>query len=61
MEQISKMGLRVKSAGVASVIGTYAAKSPSVIPAGFAKVCEENSWNTQSTWNNLSDQRLPWF
>ena len=53
--------VRVKAAGVSSVIGTFNARPAVEIPKGFAKVCEEMGWPTTQMWKQLSDQKRPWF
>ena len=53
--------LRIGGAGVASVVGLYQQRSPAVIPAGFALVCENMRWDTSKTWATLTDQQRPWF
>jgi hypothetical protein len=58
---MSPSAVRVTAAGVASVVGTYAARDARSIPAGFAKVCEQMQWDTKGTWEQLSDLKLPWF
>ena len=53
--------ISVRSAGSPSVVGLYEAKPTTMIPDGFARVCEEMQWDTKSTWLKLADQSLPWF
>lgn len=44
-----------------SVIGKYAPRSANVVPEGFAKVCIQQRWDVQGTWQRLCDFRKPWF
>mmetsp|Transcript_35197 Transcript_35197/g.70186 ORF Transcript_35197/g.70186 Transcript_35197/m.70186 type:complete len:120 (-) Transcript_35197:189-548(-) len=53
--------LKITAAGVASVVGNFHQRDPHVIPRGFAKVCVEMGWDTQVSWEKLSDLRRPWF
>ena len=53
--------VRVTSAGVSSVVGSYSMQSPTSIPSGFAKVCKQQNWPISSTWERLSDLKRPWF
>jgi len=54
--------VRIVQAGVPSVVGTFAAKSPTAeIPKGFAAVCESMRWPTAESWRSLADQQKTWF
>ena len=53
--------VRVVTAGVASVVGSYAQRDVNQIPHGFGMVCKQMGWPVQGTWTKLCDQRLPWF
>ena len=53
--------VRIVAAGVTSVVGTFSARNPAVIPAGFDKVCKQMKWDTREMWLKLSDQRLQWY
>lgn len=53
--------VRVAAAGVSSVNGAYAARRPASVPAGFAKVCRQQGWAIEDTWQRLSDLQRPWF
>ena len=53
--------ISVTNAGYHPVNGIYHSKSPSIIPAGFDKTCQQMKWNTQQMWNQLSDASMLWF
>lgn len=53
--------IRINSAGVPSVVGSYVQRKPDVIPEGFALVCRNMRWDPKKTWSTLSDLRRPWF
>ena len=38
----------INAAGTSSVVGVYQPRDPSTIPAGFALVCRQQGWGTQS-------------
>ncbi|MEW5312180.1 MAG: hypothetical protein WDW38_003827 [Sanguina aurantia] len=44
----------VSNAGCDIVNGSYEKRPASSIPKAFAMVCEQNSWDTQSTWHQLN-------
>jgi hypothetical protein len=49
--------VRVRGSGVASVNVDYQWTSPHIIPPGFAKVCDDNSWDVNQTWQRLNNGR----
>ena len=54
--------VRVVAAGVASVVGSYAQRSPKKsIPDGFAAVCTQQRWSIEATWKQLCDFDAPYF
>ena len=53
--------IKIAGAGVAAANGTFWAKSPSIIPVGFSKVCKENAWNAEKTWSTLTDLETQWY
>ncbi|VEU38290.1 unnamed protein product [Pseudo-nitzschia multistriata] len=52
--------LRVKGSGVESVNTEYEWTDAATIPPGFEKVCLQNGWGVQSTWNMLNNGQ-PWL
>ena len=53
--------VRISAAGVQSIVGRYAMREPTAVPNGFAKVCQQQGWPIEETWQRLSDLRRPWF
>ena len=53
--------VHVSQAGASSVLGKFAPRPSSVIPAGFIKVCSEQGWSVPVMWNKLSDVTRPWY
>lgn len=53
--------IKVTGAGVPSANGIFLPQLANVIPKGFAKVCEDNAWNVESTWTSLTDLSTPWY
>jgi hypothetical protein len=53
--------VKVIDAGVKSVVGTYRPKPPNEIPKGFAKVCQQQFWDEEAMWSQLSDLNTPWY
>lgn len=51
----------VAEASVEDVNGEYSARSPDVIPAGFAATCAQMRWEPGQMWKQLSDGRRLWF
>ena len=51
----------VSKAGTACANGIYMQQSPSLIPAGFAKVCRKSRWNTEDMWAQLTNGKTPWY
>ena len=48
------MELVVSNAGFQSVNGNYHQIRHEVIPTGFAKVCNEQGWNSSKMWSKLN-------
>ena len=61
MSALTAAAVRVHSAGVASVVGLYHPRDPSVVPRGFAKVCQQMKWPIEETWQRLSSRELTWW
>mmetsp|Transcript_97 Transcript_97/g.111 ORF Transcript_97/g.111 Transcript_97/m.111 type:complete len:160 (+) Transcript_97:98-577(+) len=61
MSSVAPLNLLLKNAGSDVVNGNYIAKNSKTIPVGFAKTCEEMSWNSQEMWLKLSNQVSPWW
>merc|ERR1711908_14415 len=55
------MEIRVAGCGSASVEAVYRQQDPLRVPAGFAHVCQQQRWNTEATWKQLTDLSRPWF
>ena len=53
--------VRISAAGVQSIVGRYSMREPTAVPNGFAKVCQQQGWPIEETWQRLSDLRRPWF
>jgi hypothetical protein len=53
--------ISIRSAGFNAVNGVYQQKHPTVIPSGFDRTCRSMNWDTAQMWNQLSDQRRPWY
>lgn len=53
--------LRVSESGVSELNGEYEPRGIDTIPVGFAKVCEEQGWGVQSTWDKLAHKQAPWW
>ena len=53
--------IKIIGAGVSSANGIFLPQAASIIPAGFAKVCEQNLWDVKNTWNTLTDLSTPWY
>jgi hypothetical protein len=51
----------VTNAGLSSVNAVYYQQSATVIPQGFAAVCEQQRWNVQKTWDKLNAGRDWWY
>eukprot|EP00960_Hanusia_phi_P009683 281825-Hanusia_phi.AAC.1 len=51
----------IQQSGVAAVNGVYRRREVSSIPAAFSKVCDENQWDSASTWRRLADESKAWF
>eukprot|EP00551_Chaetoceros_affinis_P002245 CAMPEP_0203653190 /NCGR_PEP_ID=MMETSP0088-20131115/31969_1 /ASSEMBLY_ACC=CAM_ASM_001087 /TAXON_ID=426623 /ORGANISM="Chaetoceros affinis, Strain CCMP159" /LENGTH=135 /DNA_ID=CAMNT_0050513031 /DNA_START=87 /DNA_END=494 /DNA_ORIENTATION=+ len=49
--------IRIQGSGVPSVNQEYEWKPPTIIPKGFARVCIQNQWNVESTWERLNGGR----
>ena len=49
--------VKIQGSGISSVNQEYGWKPPTVIPKGFAKVCIQNQWDVQSTWDRLNGGR----
>lgn len=49
--------LSVRGSGVASVNTDYSWAPSTLIPKGFALVCNQNNWNVESTWKRLNGER----
>jgi len=47
----------VSKSGVQEVNTIYKWMSAKTIPPGFAKVCEQNNWNTTQMWKQLNGDR----
>jgi hypothetical protein len=52
--------IHVMNPGEASVAGLYFARPSTVIPTGFATVCQAQQWNTVETWGKLNG-KSNWF
>jgi hypothetical protein len=52
--------ITVTGAGVGDVNGDYVETSAAETPAGFAKVCEDNGWDTAAMWAQLNAGKA-WF
>ena len=48
-------GILVRGAGEAATNGLFRPRSPTVVPAGFARTCDEMGWASEPTWKRLSD------
>lgn len=59
--RIMNVVVRISAAGVQSIVGRYAMREPTAVPNGFAKVCQQQGWPIEETWQRLSDLRRPWF
>ena len=54
------MELVVSNAGFQSVNGNYHQIRHEVIPTGFAKVCNEQGWNSSEMWSKLNGLNV-WY
>ena len=54
------MELVVSNAGFQSVNGNYHQIRHEVIPTGFAKVCNEQGWNSSKMWSKLNGLNV-WY
>jgi hypothetical protein len=52
--------VRVKGSGVESVNKQYEWTPATIIPPGFEKVCVQNRWGVESTWEMLNNGK-PWL
>eukprot|EP00536_Pseudo-nitzschia_multiseries_P016664 jgi/Psemu1/222127/e_gw1.1188.18.1 len=52
--------IRVKGSGVDSVNTDFELCEATIIPSGFERVCVQNVWGVQSTWEMLNNNK-PWF
>mmetsp|Transcript_25106 Transcript_25106/g.69250 ORF Transcript_25106/g.69250 Transcript_25106/m.69250 type:complete len:162 (+) Transcript_25106:121-606(+) len=52
--------IRVKGSGVESVNTDFEWTAATKIPPGFERVCRENSWGVESTWDMLNKNK-PWL
>mmetsp|Transcript_8955 Transcript_8955/g.18601 ORF Transcript_8955/g.18601 Transcript_8955/m.18601 type:complete len:161 (-) Transcript_8955:98-580(-) len=52
--------VRVRGSGVESVNTEYEWTPATIIPPGFEKVCIQNRWGVESTWEMLNSGR-PWL
>ena len=52
--------VKVRGSGVESVNTDYDWTPATIIPPGFEKVCRENRWGVESTWEMLNSGR-PWL
>jgi hypothetical protein len=57
----STTGVLIRGAGEASTNGLFTARSPTVVPNGFARTCDEMGWPSEPTWKKLSDAARPWY
>lgn len=48
------ISLHVTRAGAAMVNGIYAPKSPTELPVGFVKTCDEMGWESKRMWERLA-------
>jgi hypothetical protein len=53
--------VRISNAGVASVRGLYRPRPFTVVPTGFAKVCNAMNWPATETWHKLAVADMPWW
>jgi len=53
-------GVRVLNAGFEEVNGEYSIREASEVPEAFAKVCQQNDWDSGTMWKKLNNGRT-WF
>ena len=51
----------VSGAGQKDVNGVYTQRPPSLIPAGFARTCDEMGWPSESMWQRLASPTRAWY
>lgn len=53
--------LQVAGSGVDAVNQVYVEKNPKFIPVGFSLTCAEMKWDPEQMWQQLSNQKSPWY
>merc|ERR1711904_99124 len=53
--------LQVVGSGVDAVNQVYKEKNPQLIPVGFSLTCAEMKWDSEQMWQQLSNQKSPWY
>lgn len=53
--------VRVAGSGADDVNEVYTERNPAVVPVGFSLTCAEMSWDSESMWTKLSNQKSPWY
>mmetsp|Transcript_255 Transcript_255/g.393 ORF Transcript_255/g.393 Transcript_255/m.393 type:complete len:364 (-) Transcript_255:138-1229(-) len=56
-----KRSVNVQASGAESVNKKYTERPAWVIPMGFSLTCAEMKWDSEKMWNQLSDQKTPWY
>merc|ERR1719230_1612128 len=51
----------VGGAGEVETNGVYASRDPKLVPAGFARTCDDMGWDSDSMWRRLTDGKRTWW
>jgi hypothetical protein len=53
--------IQVSGGGEERTNGIYKARSATIIPTGFTLTCDQNHWNDERMWQQLTDGQTVWY